>query len=333
MDIELLPRLTPRKRAARNKLLSLQSLQEDMQFDRVVLVWDGDELCATACKQDNLLKCIAVNDAYQGEGLTSTLLTALKKEAFEQGHDHLFLYTKPKNKEMFASLFFYPVAATQDVLLMEDRRGGIDAHIDRMPRFDNGTTGAVVVNCNPFTKGHRYLIETAAKQCDHLYVFVLSEDKSEFSAADRFEMVRRGTQDIKNVAVVPTGPYLISSATFPTYFLKDRDSAGDAQCLLDIEIFAKHFAAKLGITRRFVGSEPLSPLTDRYNTLLQEHLPKHGIEVSVLPRIESGDRPISASEVRRLIKQNEFDTAAKLLPATTIEYLKEKGLTAPEEEK
>ena len=122
-----------------------------------MLVWDGDELCATACKQDNLLKCIAVNDAYQGEGLTSTLLTALKKEAFEQGHNHLFLYTKPQNKEMFASLFFYPVAQTSDVLLMEDRRGGIDAHIDAMPRC-SGNVGAVVVNCNPFTKGHRYLI-------------------------------------------------------------------------------------------------------------------------------------------------------------------------------
>ena len=332
MDIEILPRLTPKKRAARNRLLSLQNLQEDMQFDRVVLVWDGDNLCATACKQDNLLKCIAVDDAYQGEGLTSTLLTALKKEAFEQGHNHLFLYTKPKNKEMFASLFFYPVAQTQDVLLMEDRRGGIDAHIDTMPRC-SGSAGAVVVNCNPFTKGHRYLIETAAKQCEFLYVFVLSEDKSEFSAADRFEMVRRGTRDIKNVAVVPTGPYLISSATFPTYFLKDRDNAGDAPCLLDIEIFANRFAKKLGITRRFVGSEPLSPLTNRYNELLKEHLPKHGIEVTVLSRIEVGNTPISASEVRRLIKENDFERAQILLPATTIEYLKEKGLTAPEEEK
>ena len=40
--------------------------------------------------------------------------------------------------------------------------------------------GAVVMNCNPLTLGHRYLIEQALKQCDYLMIFVVQEDKSFF---------------------------------------------------------------------------------------------------------------------------------------------------------
>ena len=128
------------------------------------------------------------------------------------------------------------------LLLMENKRDGICQFLAALPEGENKkVVGAAVMNCNPFTKGHRFLIETAAKECDRLYVFVLSEDKSEFSAADRMNMVKLGTADLPNVTVLPTGPYLISAATFPTYFLKNRDGAEQVQCLLDIAIFCKFF--------------------------------------------------------------------------------------------
>ena len=161
------------------------------------------------------------------------------------------------------------------------------------------------MNCNPFTKGHRYLIETAAAECDRLYVFVLSEDKSEFSAKDRLEMVRLGTADISNVTVLPTGPYLISSATFPTYFLKERDKAQQIHCLLDIEIFCQYFVPKFGITHRYIGTEPLSAMTNQYNEALLAHLPQKGISVRQIPRMELDGIPVSASAVRKaLVEEN-----------------------------
>ena len=323
MDIELVGRLTGARKDKWKAFLSRAGLEADEQVESTVLVWEDDELIATASRMGNLLKCIAVDDLHQGEGLTATLLTQLRQDAFSHGHSHLFLYTKPKNEFMFSSLFFYPIAKTETVLLMENKRGGITDFLAGLPQGQaEGTVGAAVMNCNPFTKGHRYLIETAAKECDRLYVFVLSEDKSEFSAKDRMEMVKLGTADLPNVTVLPTGPYLISSATFPTYFLQDRDSAEQVHCLLDIEIFTRYYAPKFGITRRYVGTEPLSQMTNQYNDALKAHLPGRGIALHEIPRLEQENTPISASAVRAHLQKGELEELEKLLPQTTYQYLK-----------
>lgn len=325
MDTELIRSLRGSKLSAWQQFLNRAGLEADPQVESTVLIWEDNDLIATGSRQGNLLKCIAVDPLHQGEGLTATLLTALRQDAFQAGYSHLFLYTKPKNEFMFSSLFFYPIAKTAEVLLMENQQNGIGAFLNGLPaEKTTGTVGAAVMNCNPFTKGHRYLIETAAKECDRLYVFVLSEDKSEFSAADRMEMVKLGTRDLSNVTVLPTGPYLISSATFPTYFLKDRESATEVQCLLDIEIFCRYYAPKFGITRRYVGTEPLSPTTNRYNEALKQYLPQQGVDVREIPRLMQGHIPVSASAVRNALAHNDTDTLRKFLPETTFTYLRSK---------
>lgn len=325
MDIDLTRCLQGAKRDKWTAFLKKAELEPDEQVETTVLIWDEGELIATGSRQDNLLKCIAVDPLRQGEGLTATLLTNLRQDAFQAGHTHLFLYTKPKNEFMFSSLFFYPIAKTQQVLLMENKRGGIESFLDSLPAVQSeGVVGAAVMNCNPFTKGHRYLIETAAKECDRVYVFVLSEDKSYFSAKDRLEMVNRGTRDLKNVTVLPTGPYLISSATFPTYFLKEREKATQIQCLLDIEIFAKYYAPKFNITRRYVGTEPLSPMTNQYNQALRESLPGKGIALREISRLETDNAPISATTVRSCLQN--ADALRSLVPETTMAYLTENDL-------
>ena len=325
MDIELVSGLKGAKLNTWQAFLAQAGLQADEAVSRTVLVWDEGQLIATGSRQDHILKCIAVSDDRQGEGLTATVLTALRQDAFADGHRHLFLYTKPKNKWMFSSLFFYPIAQTDSVLLMEDRKNGISDFLASLPAAAGETVGAAVMNCNPFTLGHRYLIETAAKSCDRLYVFVLSEDKGPIRAKDRLEMVRLGTADIANVTVLPTGPYLISSATFPTYFLPQRDKATEVQCLLDIEVFANHFAPHFHITRRFVGTEPLSDMTRRYNEALKEHLPPMGIAVTEIPRLEAEDAPISATAVRRAMEQSDHEALKKLVPQTTYDYLRKEA--------
>ena len=322
MDVELNLRPRGQKKEIWKQFLLRMELEPDEQVERTVLVWEDGELIATGSRQDNILKCIAVDPAHQGEGLTATVLTALRQDAFSAGHSHLFLYTKPKNKWMFESLFFYPVAQTADVLLMENRKNGVEEFLRELPVEEaEGVVGAAVMNCNPFTCGHRYLIEWAAGECGRLYVFVLSEEKSEFSAADRLEMVRRGTADLPNVTVLPTGPYLISSATFPTYFLKEREKAAEVQCALDIQIFARHYAPRFRITRRYVGTEPLSPMTEQYNAALNALLPAEGIELRQISRLEAAGGPVSASRVRALLKEQNRDELAQLLPASTLEYL------------
>lgn len=325
MYIESVNTLQGAKKIAWAALLAKCSL-EQAEAEHTVLVWDGDVLAATGSLEGNILKCIAVDDAYQGQGLTGMVLTHLRQNAFQAGYSHLFLYTKPQNEHLFTPLLFYPIARTSKVLLMEDDARGIRRFLDAL-KVPAGECGAVVMNADPFTLGHRYLIETAAKQCGQLLVFVLSEDKGHFSADVRLELVRRGTADLHNVTVLPTGPYLISSATFPTYFLKDRDSAADVHCMLDIEMFARYFVPRFSITQRFVGTEPLSALTARYNEMLKEQLPMRGIQVTEIPRLEKNGLPVSASAVRRALEGKQWETLRTLVPQTTFDYLlKEEAL-------
>jgi len=322
MDIQYARTLRPSVERAWLELLRRCELEEAPGLENTVLIWDGDELVAAGSRQGAILKCIAVDPLHQGEGLTGTLLTHLRQEAFDSGYRHLFLYTKPKNHAMFAPLFFYPVAKTEQVLLMESEAHGLQRFLDSLDKpCTSGRIGAAVMNCNPFTRGHRYLIETAAAQCDWFYIFVLSEEQGAFPAAHRLELVRQGTADLKNVTVHPTGPYLISSATFPTYFLKDKAQAGDVQCLLDIDIFLRHFAPAFSITHRYVGTEPTCRVTARYNQLLAQHLPPAGVELIQLPRLEAGGAPVSASTLRALLGSGQPQAVRALVPDSTFIYL------------
>lgn len=321
MEIEVLTQFSPGKFRAWCGLLSRVGLTPDEHFDQTVLLWEGDILAAAGSRWGSLLKCIAVDPAFRGSDLTATLLTTLRQEAFQAGHRHLFLYTKPENRFLFSQLLFHPVVKTKDVLLMESVRGGIGAFLQGLPKVSReGGVGAAVMHCDPFTLGHRHLIETAARECGHVYVFVLSEDRGFFSAEDRMEMVRWGTADLRNVTVLPTGPYLISAATFPTYFLKDRD-AGQAQCALDIALFTQYFVPHFGITRRYVGTEPLSLLTNQYNQALKEALPGQGVEVREVPRLCVGEVPISATTVRECVREGNWAKLETLVPETTLHDL------------
>ena len=322
MDIQIYNTLPPAKHRQWQNFLSRMGLSWDEETEQTVLIYSDDELIATGSRKKNLLKCIAVDPAWQGQDLTATLLTQLRQAAFQDGHRRLFLYTKPVNGHLFTPLLFYPVAQTGQVLLMEDRPEGIRNFLNTLPHpKTDGKIGAVVMNCDPFTCGHRHLVETAAAECDWLYVFVLSEDGGWFSPQDRIEMVKRGTADLTNITVLPTDAYLISSATFPTYFLKDRDQSPQIQCALDIEIFARYFVPRLQIRRRYVGQEPISPMTAMYNEALKANLPQKGVQVVEIPRLEQTGQPISASRVRALVEAGQWEQVQALVPQTTYDYL------------
>ena len=322
MDIQRLqPRQTPLP-VQWTELLKKTNLRPEDTPEVTVLVWDGDTLAATGSRSGTLLQYLAVDPAYQGEDLTATVLTELRRDAFRAGAEHLFLCTKPANRFLLQGLFFYPVAQTRQVLLMEDRPNGLRQFLAAIPRYEGGgTVGALVMNCDPFTLGHRYVIEQAAKDCGHVYVFVLSEDRGHFPAADRLALVKAGTAHLANVTVLSSGPYMISAATFPTYFLPDRDSADAVRCGLDVEIFAGHIAPALGIKRRYVGSEPFSAMTAQYNRALAEALPPRGVELVEIPRLEKDGTAVSASRVRSLLRSGDLAAIEPLVPPTTYEYL------------
>ncbi len=306
--------------------------------DFMVIVCDeDDEIIASAKLEDNIVKWVAIERQSRGNDLASMLIKKIREYAFNNAIDHLMLYTEPKNRYLFEGLMFYKAAQTKSVILMESQKDAMERYIKKIKNEGenklrhsssldvnqryNILVGSIVMNCNPFTLGHRYLVERASSECDMVYVFVLSEDKSYFTANDRFELVKRGTSDLNNVVVVQTGPYLVSQATFPDYFINSDEVSEDIHCELDIEIFSNHFAKSLGISRRYIGTEPYSKVTARYNEILIEELPKHDISVVEIPRKELGDEPISASRVRELFQSGNMEEIKKVVPISTFEYL------------
>ena len=238
-------------------------------------------------------------------------------EAYRQGRTHLFLYTKPETAPLFSSLGFYPLITTQDMAMLESRKGGLEAYLAGLQR-GQGVQGACVMNASPFTLGHRYLLETAARQVDTLHVFIVSQDNGPFSPALRREMAQAGAADIPNILWQDCGSYLVSAATFPTYFIKDRARAEDAQAELDIAMFAQKIAPALSITRRFVGTEPFCPITARYNQRMAEELPRYGIQLIQLPRKDA----ISASRVRAAMAAENWEEVRRLVPPSTYARLR-----------
>lgn len=309
------------------RFLMQQSLrfEEDIEYTMVIL--DQDQIIATGSLNRNVLKCIAVDEKYRGLGLTNKVVSHLIQEAYSRGQTHLFIYTKPSNELQFRSLGFYTIELIPDeVLLMENSRDAI-ANFQKeltMCKKEGKNIASIVVNCNPFTKGHRYLIEKAAKENDWLHVFVVWEEKSVFPSEVRYQLVKEGTRDIKNVSVHKGIDYIISSATFPSYFLKEDKDIVSVHARLDLNIYGCRIAPSLGINRRYIGEEPYCAVTKKYNEEMKKILPIYGIDVHEIPRKELQGEAISASKVRRLIKENDLETLKEIVPESTYQFLKSK---------
>ncbi len=310
---------TPARGAAlgeMQRLLRDASLRLEAPPRETIILYDEERAVATASRDGDVLRYIAVDACAEGEGACALMVSALTASALKDGITELMLLTKPANKGLFASLGFYPVVATEEAVLMENAKDGLGNYLSSLPRGE-GTVGAIVMNANPFTLGHLYLCEQAAARCDFLYVFVLSEERSRFSAQDRLAMAKAATAHIPKLVVCSGSRYMISSATFPMYFIKEENRAAQVRADLDVLLFAQKIAPALGITKRFVGSEPFCPVTAQYNARLGELLPAHGIELITIPR----KNEISASAVRAYMDAGETEKARALVPPVSYGYI------------
>ena len=300
--------------AERDALLMRSGILREEQADAVFGIVNGEgKLVACGNCRGCSLRCIAVDESCRGEDMLSTLVSAMLEYQFMRGISHVFICTKAKNAPIFAGIGFYEVARAGDAaVLMENRRGGFGCYIAALERVQ----GAIVMNANPFTLGHRYLAQRAAESCDSMHIFVVREDASEFSFEDRLRMVREGVKDIRGAIVHSTGLYMVSRAVFPSYFLKRTEDATAVQAALDANVFIK-IAAALSVSRRFIGSEPFSAVTNEYNRVLTDTLPKHGIECRETERLTINGCAVSASNVRRLLASGDKERAFALLPPST----------------
>jgi [citrate (pro-3S)-lyase] ligase len=253
-------------------------------------------------------------------------LVALARAA---GHEELFVFTRPSSAGSFEALGFELLASSGRAALLESG-GGFARWLEGSRALVRGAeevrgevvNGAVVVNCNPFTLGHRHLVEEAARRVDTLHVFVVREDRSFFPFEVRIRLVREGTADLPNVRVLDTSRYAVSALTFPSYFLDRGEDAAEVQMELDLTLFARRIAPFFGIRRRFFGTEPYCPTTRRYNAAMLRLLPGLGVEAVELPRKAAGGEAISASRVRDRLRGDWLEGIEALVPPSTAAFLR-----------
>ena len=339
IDIQELPLSVPSVRRQVEDFLGSNGLRlGEVDLYLAALSEDGAILAGGGLQRD-ILKCLAVSAEARSLGLSVPLISRLISVASERGYTNVKVFTKPENLSVFESLGFKLLAQAPKAILLENGRGLADycqylrAH---------HAPGVIVMNANPFTLGHRYLVEQTdfstrpsglgrndksfvissdahRAESRNLVIIPVKEEASRFPYAERLAMIRSGAGDWADV--VEGSDYQISAATFPTYFLKDLSDAAETQMRLDIDLFGRHIAPALSARVRFVGSEPVDPLTARYNALMKELLPSYGVDVVEIPRLMDAEGPVMATRVRALLDAGCFEAASALTPASTWPYL------------
>lgn len=344
--LELHPTI-PRQRRQIEMFLQTNGLRyDDVDYYAAIVDESSDEMIAGGGLKGSVIKCVAVADGHKGEAVANVIVSHLIAKANAEGCQCVKLYTKPDNRQLFESLSFRLIAESPNAILMETGVGGIEKYSEELRvkseelgvrseelvvkseelKNDESVVsnarkpiGVIVMNANPFTLGHRFLVEQSSELVERLYVVVVREDCSMFSYNERKAMVSQGVRDIGNVVVVDGSDYAVSAATFPTYFLKQLSDATDTQIILDLDLYRRRIAPALGATIRFFGSEPTDPLTRRYNELMHQQLGEE--HVHEIQRKQQEGSAISASRVRKAMMKGCIWDAIQLVPPTTIPYI------------
>lgn len=300
-------------------LLERDVIYEDL--DESYIIRDAGEIIATVSVKKNLIKFFYIDDKYQGEGLAIELINSALEEIIAKGYRSYFVFTKAKNENIFTSLSMDTIEKTEDVVLLE---GGFFKYKDWIEiikkDLDKDEYNAIVMNANPLTLGHEYLVDKALENDRDLIIFVLEEDASYFSTKDRYEIVKKHYQDNNRVHVYKSGPYIISRATFPTYFLKKDTDKLKVYTELDAKIFARRIAKDLNIKKRYFGTEPIDKVTEKYNEMMKKILCEYGIATEFIERKTIDGEVISASKVREYY-ENDFSACKKYLSSDVYELL------------
>ncbi|WP_420842365.1 [citrate (pro-3S)-lyase] ligase [Fructobacillus americanaquae] len=322
----------PATKKAWQQFLTSQGLdnffnQELAGLDQTFAIYDGQEqMVGTGSIAGQTLKYLAVSTAGASKGARfNRLVSMLETTLAQEGIFHLFVFTKVEYEQSFVHVGFTTLAKTNTGLILEKGLPNVASFRAALPKKPASAmrVAAVVLNANPFTKGHRYLIEKAAQQNDFVYVFVVEEDQSLFTTEERLGLVQEGTSDLTNIVVATGGPYMVSSLSFPAYFLKDDSQRVFYQTRLDAALFKEQIAKPLAITSRYVGTEPLSQTTGQYNQALEEVLPPE-VQLVLVPRMlepAGSQQVISARTVRKAIAAGRVQEVVDMLPASSVSFI------------
>jgi len=302
------------------------------EVDITMIIYNlNNEIIGTGSLKGNTLKYVVIAPAFRETTAFPLIVTYLADKALEN-HKQCFVYTKPETAKLFQALGYSLIATAEPLFAVlefgyktiKDYQQYLEQN--KIETLTNNIA-AIVVNCNPFTIGHRYLIEKASQENELVYLFVVSENLSAFPFEIRWKLIEEGISHLKNVKMLATGPYIVSGAIFPNYFLKNEswNLVSQKQAEIDVKIFANYIVPILTIKKRYIGTEKYCQTTAAYNTAMLNILPEHGIKVIEYERISaeinSKNDFVSASKVREAIKQHKLKEVLNLLPKCTKEFL------------
>jgi len=304
----------------------------DVEFTLILYTLAGD-IIGSGSHKGKILKYVAVSPKYRDSTAFALIVTQLTEKLMSI-YKHSFVFTRPTSSVYFRGLGFTEIAVAEPLFcVLEFGFESITNYQNYLSSLKKETkteqVAAIVVNCNPFTNGHKYLIEKAAAENELLYLIVVEEDRSAFPFAVRWELIKRGIAHLPNVVMVKGGEYVVSGAIFPAYFLKNEAISliMEKQAELDVNIFGKYIIPKLGIKRRYVGTENYCPTTEAYNAAMHKLLPAYGVQVIELERksigTDTNNEPnyISASKVREAIRTDQLNDVLDFLPESTKIFL------------
>lgn len=290
------------------------------ELDLCYACFEDEKIIATGGRKANVLKCFAVDEKRREDGLFDQIISSLIADAYLANYKDLFVFTKKDYIRVFESFSFSLLAKTDKSALLFRSDKKVYDFLENPPFGTGEEIGAIVMNANPFSLGHRYLAEKALTYVNKLLVFVLENDESFFSFKDRFEMVKLGLNDLERVKVLKSSSFIISSSTFPSYFLKDKKLISEEHAKIDAYVFKKYFLDYYGIKIRFLGSEPIDQSTAIYNRVLKEIL-EPDCEVKIIERKEIDGSPVSASNIRKAFMEKNLDQIKRLAPISTYNFL------------
>ena len=277
------------------------------------------QIVATISIHQDIIKGLAVDRAFQGQQMATQLVDHACHTIYQAGFPSVRVFTKKIYIPIFEQLGFRTLVSVRDSAILERGSEGIEKTLQGMKQTIEQTThqrletlnlGTIVVNCNPVTKGHFGLIEYASKHHDYLVVFVVDEDRSFFSFEERFALLYLACQTLKNVILLPSSKYIVSSLTFPSYFLKTVEERDYTHAQMDVSLFKDYFMPTLHLKKRYIGTET-EPVMVLYNQTLQSLLQE---KLEVIPRFLQDGQVISASLVRKKMMNHEIEAASELVP-------------------
>ena len=303
---------------------------EANRVDTTMILYNlNEEMIGTGSMRKRTLKFVAIAPKFRDTTAFALIVSFLTDKILENNRQ-CFVFTKPKTAVLFESLGFRLIATAEPLFSVlefgyESIKDYQNYLLEHKQETKTDSVAAIVVNCNPFTNGHKYLIEKAASENEILYLFVVSENLSVFPFELRWELIKKGISHLDNVVMLTTESYIVSGAIFPNYFLKQESWSliSQKQAEIDVKIFLKYIAPILDIKKRYVGTESYCQTTATYNKVMKELLPEEGVKLIEIDRLIGINSKgcISASKIREAIKNNTLDQVLDFLPEVTKEFL------------